>query len=78
MPAPEFPLDAFIIPEDAKRLPTGYDLRHDESEHVAERLEQLARQVRTRGLAGLGSAAGSDELARVIAGAIADFVGRGN
>ncbi|HUF49216.1 MAG TPA: hypothetical protein VMN60_00170 [Longimicrobiales bacterium] len=69
-PAAEFPLDAFIIPEDARRLPTGYELEHDEAERLAERLEQLARQVRTRGIAALGSAPGSDDLSRVIASAI--------
>ena len=71
-----FPLDAFFIPDDAQRLPTGYDLAHDEAEHLADRLEQLARQVRARGLGALGEAAGHDELTRAIAAAVAGYVQR--
>jgi len=74
----EFPLDAFIIPEDSQRLPSGYEAEHDAiAERVASRLDELARQVRARGLPQLGAAPGADELSRLIAAVVAGYVGRG-
>ena len=62
MPEPEradqsFPLDAFIIPPDAKRLPKG--LEHAEevqlevAEELARRLEAIAQRLRREGFTGL-------------------------
>ncbi len=52
-----FPLDAFIIPPDSKRLPKG--LEHAEELHLeiaealAQRLEAVAQRLRREGFAGL-------------------------
>lgn len=74
----EFPLDAFIIPEHAKRLPTGYEAEHDAlSERIAARLDQLAQELRTSGLGQLGASPSADELTRLIAGVVAGYLGRG-
>lgn len=74
----DFPLDAFIIPEDTQRLPTGYDEEHHAiAERVALRLDEIARRVRTGGLAELGAAPASDELTRLIATVVAGHLGRG-
>ncbi|MEO5511703.1 MAG: hypothetical protein ABIS27_13815 [Longimicrobiales bacterium] len=52
-----FPMDAFIIPPDTKRLPKG--LEHAEELHLeiaealAKRLESVAQRLRREGFAGL-------------------------
>jgi hypothetical protein len=71
-PAPEvraeFPLDAFFVPADSQRVPSGYDVQ-DAADRLAARLEALAEQIRTAGLAAVHAAAADDELARAIAAA---------
>jgi len=71
----EFPLDAFIIPEHSQRLPTGYEeeLAHI-TERIAERLEDMARQIRARGIGSLGDTQDTDELSRIMAALIAGYV----
>ncbi len=76
-----FPLDAFFIPPDAKRLPKG--LEHAEELHVeiaealAKRLEGVAQRLRREGFTGLLHPADDDEpidtlLAGLLAGYLAD------
>jgi hypothetical protein len=74
----EFPIDAFFVPTDSKRVPMGYDdAEHREvAGRVADRLEELARAVRARGMPALGAAPTSDELAKLIAAVVAGFFAR--
>jgi hypothetical protein len=71
-----FPLDAFFVPLDSSSVPNGYG----EAEHralagrVADRLEELARALRQRGMPVLGAGGTSDELARLIAAVVAGFL----
>jgi hypothetical protein len=71
----EFPLDAFIIPEHSQRLPTGYEEELAAmGERVAERLEDIARQIRARGIGSFGDTHDTDELSRILAALIAGYV----
>jgi hypothetical protein len=74
----EFPLDAFFVPTDSKRVPMGYDdAEHREvAGRVADRLEEMAQAVRARGMPALGAAPTSDELAKLIAAVVAGFFAR--
>jgi hypothetical protein len=64
----EFPLEAFFVPADSQRAPSGYDAQAA-ADRLAARLEALAEQIRTAGLAAVHAAAADDELARAIAAA---------
>jgi hypothetical protein len=57
-----------VAPESAVRPPVA--------ERVATRLESLAAEVRTSGIAALGAADDSDELSRLLAGVITGFLAR--
>lgn len=73
----EFPLDAFFIPEYARSVVTSAPGDGDEiAGRVAERLDELSRRVRERGLTALGETTDPDELTRLLAGVIAGFVTR--
>jgi hypothetical protein len=76
--ADDFPLDAFFVPADATRSPSGYDVsEHDAiSERTAGRLDDLARFIRLRGVTGLDAHQSSDELTRLITAVITGFVAR--
>jgi hypothetical protein len=76
--ADSFPLDAFFVPPDAPRSPNGYDAtEHDAvSERIASRLEDLARFIRSRGVAELSGHETSDELTRLVAAVVTGFVTR--
>jgi hypothetical protein len=50
--------------------------QQDVTERVAARLEELAQEVRARGIAALGAAENADELSRLLAGVIAGFLAR--
>jgi hypothetical protein len=73
-----FPLDAFFVPTDSSRVPSGYD----EDEHrrivdgVASQLEDLAHAVRERGIGALGAASATDDLSRLIAAVVAGYYAR--
>jgi hypothetical protein len=73
-----FPIEAFFVPGDSQRIPSGYD----DAEHraiaarVAARLEEMAAQVRQYGIAALGATKDADELTRLIAGVVAGFFAR--
>lgn len=73
-PAREFPLDAFIIPEDTKRIPAGVaaseELQRQLAEEVAARLVTLAAQLRERGLAALLEPSNDREPVDVILAAV--------
>ena len=69
----DFPLDAFIVPAGAPP-PSGYE--SDVAQKVAHRLDELARQLRSDGLAALGDAAGIDELSRVLAAVVTGYIAR--
>lgn len=76
-----FPLDAFIIPEDARRVPAGIEsgstpaAASDPAVVVAERLERIARRLREGGAAAMrGLASSDDRLDAVIAGVITGYL----
>ncbi|HEX6309204.1 MAG TPA: hypothetical protein VFZ69_13500 [Longimicrobiales bacterium] len=70
-----FPLDAFIVPGGMARMPAGYET--EVAELVARRLDDLAQQLRSEGLAALGhDASDIDELSRVFAAVIAGYLAR--
>ncbi|HEX6132966.1 MAG TPA: hypothetical protein VFZ24_03215, partial [Longimicrobiales bacterium] len=70
----DFPLDAFIVPGGTQRMPAGYET--EVAQLVARRLDDLAQQLRSDGLAALGHAHDVDELSRVFAAIIAGYVAR--
>jgi hypothetical protein len=84
IPQPErqdrsFPLDAFIIPPDAKRLPKG--LEHAEELHLeiaealAKRLEDVAQRLRREGFAGLlHHEPGQEPIDTLLAGVLAGYL----
>ena len=74
-----FPLDAFIIPPDAKRLPKG--LEHAEELHLeiaealAKRLEAVAQRLRREGFAGLlHHDAAQEPIDTLLAGVLAGYL----
>ncbi|CAN5848157.1 hypothetical protein BH23GEM9_BH23GEM9_04650 [soil metagenome] len=76
-----FPMEAFFVPAQAQRVPVGYDEHRHVAERVAVRLEELADNVRRRGLSALGPVSRDehtnlDELSRLIAAVIAGFFAR--
>jgi hypothetical protein len=76
--AGDFPLDAFFVPLDSQRVPTGYDeaAHREVAERVAGRLESLAQAVRTRGMTALGATRSSDHLTTLIAAVVAGYYAR--
>ena len=80
----EFPADAFIIPEDSRRVPTGLapeiveqiKHHHDDAAHViADRFEKLSRRLRSESLDTLlQSLARGDRFDALIAGFLAGVV----
>ncbi|HSJ08846.1 MAG TPA: hypothetical protein VK928_03010 [Longimicrobiales bacterium] len=76
--APNFPLDAFIVPEDSERVPSGYQKDHvAQADRIAARLDMLSRHVRAGGIAQLESFTTDDELTALIADVIAGYLHRG-
>lgn len=76
-----FPLDAFIIPEDAHRIPAGIEISEELQrqivEDVAARLEQLAARLRTEGLGTLVAPSRDHEPVDVVlAAVISGYVSR--
>lgn len=82
--APEgraFPVDAFIIPEDAHRIPAGVEISEELQrqivEDVAARLEQLAARLRAEGLGTLAAPSRDHEPVDVVlAAVISGYVSR--
>ena len=56
----------------------AYELSADEAERIAQHLDQLAQQVRSRQLPGITSVQGPEDIAGLLIAAITDHVGRGN
>lgn len=72
----QFPLDAFIIPEDSRVLPSGVTEDQAQLEvRVAEHLEDIAADIRADGLEALRGNGTTDGLRRRLAAAIADYLG---
>lgn len=76
-----FPLDAFIVPDDARRVPAGLgseaveDVATGEILAVAERLEAIARRVRAHGEAAIHElAAGEDRLDAMVSALLAGYI----
>lgn len=75
----EFPIDAFIIPEHARRVPTGLpdpDFAHhgDPTHELAERFEKLSRRLRAEDIESLlPSLARGDRFDALVAGFIAGY-----
>ena len=79
-----FPLDAFIIPEDARRIPAGFSASGEEENladgavrKMAETLERLAMDLRRDGPDALArQITSTDALESLLAAALSDFVNR--
>ena len=76
-----FPLDAFIVPEDAERVPAGFEpdaLEHrpgDAAHEMAAQLEAVAHRLRVDGLDAVPPLlTGDDRLHAAIAAVISAFV----
>lgn len=78
----EFPLDAFIIPEHAQRIPNGFEgkplpeeRRHTPVTDLAERLEKLSHRLRVEEAdAVVTRLAGGDKLDTLLAGLLAGYI----
>lgn len=80
---PTTPVAALVVNDEAPpraELPAeelagfgGLDVEAEPSEHVARRLEEIAREIRERGMAALDEVAQPDELSRLIARAVNTF-----
>ena len=76
----EFPLDAFIIPDQAERLPTGVDAAPPKREttpvtELADRLEKLSHRLRIEeSNAILGRLAAGDKLDAMLAGLLGGYL----
>lgn len=91
-----FPIEAFIIPEDAERLPSGVDgvpsqqgmplskklmqpLPEDRAARLANRLEAIARRLRTDGAAALDQDLQSrDRFDALLVGVLAGYLAAGD
>jgi hypothetical protein len=73
---PDVPAEPVTFEAIPLEIPVGDRWQQDVTERVAARLEELAREVRSRGIAALGAAENADELSRLIAGVIAGFLAR--
>lgn len=74
-----FPLDAFFIPPDTKRLPKGLEhaevLHLEVAEALAKRLESVAQRLRREGFAGLLHVEpGQEPIDTLIAGVLAGYL----
>ena len=78
----EFPLDAFIIPEHAQRIPNGFEGKklpeppaHTPVTDLADRLEKLSHRLRVEDAnAVIARLAGGDKLDALLAGLLAGFI----
>jgi hypothetical protein len=78
----EFPLDAFIIPEHARRIPNGFEGKklpepapHTPVTELAERLEKLSHRLRVENAdAVIARLAGGDKLDALLAGLLAGYI----
>lgn len=78
----EFPMDAFIIPEQAQRVPTGLEGKplpeqpaHTPVTELADRLEKLSHRLRVEDAdAVLKRLASGDKLDALLAGLLAGFL----
>ena len=75
----DFPLDAFIIPEDAQRLPTGLRAadrrKRQRATDLADRLEALAVRLRREGYSALAKeTVGGDPVGALISGILAGYL----
>lgn len=78
----EFPLDAFIIPEHAQRIPNGFEgkklpepPRHTPVTDLADRLEKLSHRLRVEDAnAVVARLAGGDKLDALLAGLLAGYI----
>jgi hypothetical protein len=70
----KFPLDAFFVPAGVDHVLSGYDenAQRAMADRVGTLLETMGREVRERGIDAL-SEPGFDELARLIAAAVASY-----
>ena len=79
-----FPLDAFIIPEDARRVPAGFSASGEEESKadgavrkMAETLERIAMDLRRDGAVSLTrQLTSSDELEALLAAVLSGFAAR--
>jgi hypothetical protein len=81
--AEEFPMDAFIIPEDAQRVPTGMDSKasavpeHTPATELADRIEKLSHRLRVEDSKSvIEKLAAGDRLDSMLAGLLAGFLSR--
>lgn len=82
VPADEFPLDAFIIPEHPRHVPTGMEgqvratpITHTPVTDLADRLEKLSHRLRVEDAQSvLGRLAAGDRLDAMLAGLLAGFL----
>ena len=77
--ADDFPLDAFIIPDDAQRLPTGLRAadrrKRQRATDLADRLEALAVRLRREGYSALAKeTVGGDPVGALISGILAGYL----
>lgn len=80
--ADEFPLDAFIIPEHAQRIPNGFEGKklpappaHTPVTELADRLEKLSHRLRVEDAnAVIARLAGGDKLDALLAGLLAGYI----
>ena len=80
--AEEFPLDAFIIPEHAQRIPNGFEGKalpeapvHTPVIELADRLEKLSHRLRVEEASAVVSRlAGGDKLDALLAGLLAGYI----
>jgi hypothetical protein len=75
----DFPLDAFIIPDDAQRLPTGLQAadrqKRQRATDLADRLEALASRLRREGYSALArETVGGDPVGALISGILAGYL----
>lgn len=78
----EFPLEAFIVPEQTQRVPTGFEPKNatDRAEHtpltsLAERLEKLSHRLRVEDTDSVvRRLAGGDRLDALLAGLLAGYL----
>ncbi|HEY0674504.1 MAG TPA: hypothetical protein VGD27_19665 [Longimicrobiales bacterium] len=78
----EFPLEAFIVPEQTRRVPSGFEPKNatDKAEHtplssLAERLEKLSHRLRVEDTDSVvRRLAGGDRLDALLAGLLAGYL----
>jgi hypothetical protein len=78
----EFPMDAFIIPEESQRVPTGLEgmpipepPAHTPVSELADRLEKFSHRLRVEDSTDvIARMAGGDKLDTLLAGLLAGFI----